>query len=386
MRASIANMTFQDRIWSSRSLNTQLVSTLSSISNASREVRETSKYITKLQYRVEIGTNNLKSLRLKVERLRSEYEALRDGSTKRLFSKVSGKSEELLAKTSKAEQEYQDAFEEQAKANKDLEASQHNLEEAQRLLSHLKDQAAIHAATRSELDDLYNSIFALPHPEYPQEITAEREIALLQIPISDLQKQINTESQALKLLTNARKCVIWAYAAIMNAEDAEYISLVTLSESRGLGVTTIRNAMSTAQLHALQAYSAFSSARLIQPSIWNMRELKILEDMCLLATSSAPDKAKRLLDAKELAGKIKECKAEMKPAVTEVGREIGAAEKRMQRLQEEKENLEGEVRDILRRGRREVFEMVVAGRAADEEGREAGTEGRAPEGPPGYSP
>ena len=187
MRASIPNMTFQERIRSSYSLNAELASTLSCTSNASREVRETSQYITELRSRIEIGTKNLKSLRLKVETLRSEYEALRDGATKRLFSKVSGKTDELLAKTSKAEEEYQDAFEERAQANKNLQTSQHNLKEAQRSLPHLADQAAIHAATQSELDELQNSIFILPHAEDPQEITAEQEISQLQIPISDLQ-------------------------------------------------------------------------------------------------------------------------------------------------------------------------------------------------------
>jgi chromosome segregation ATPase len=388
MRASIANMAFQERIRSSHSLNTQLVSTLSSTSNTPREVRETSQYITELQSRIEIGTKNLKSLRWKVERLRSEYEVLRDGSTKRLLSKVSGKTEELLAKTSKAEQEYQDALEEQAKANKNLEASQRNLEEAQRSLPHLKDQAAIHAATRSELGDLYNYIFALPHAEYSQETTAKQEIALLQVPISDLQKQIDRESQVLKLLTDARKCLIWSHAAIMNAHGTNSNNFAPISEHHALGVNIVRNAMSTAQLHAMQADLVFNSAQLVQPGIQNMRELKILEERLLLGSSSGPSGVSRLLDIKELTERIGECRAEMVAVIDEVGREIGVAKRRLQRLGEEKEELEGEARDILRRARQEVIGMVVEGREVDGEGREAGAdeERQAPVGPPGYSP
>jgi hypothetical protein len=381
-------MTFQERIRSSNSLNTQLISTLSSTPDASREVRETLQYITELLSQIEIGTKNLESLRWRVERLRSEYEVLRDGSTKRLFSKVSGKTDELLAKTSKAEQEYQDAFEEQAKANKNLEASRRNLDEAQRSLPHLRDQAAIQAATRSELDDLYNSIFALPHAEYPQEATAKQEIALLRVPISDLQKQIDIESQALKLLTNARKCLIWSHAAIMNAHSADSNNFVALSEHHALGVNIVQNAMSTAQLHAMQAELVFSSAQLVQPSIQNMKELKILEERCLLGSSSRPGGASRLLDAKELAERIKNCRAEMVPVIDEVGREIGVAKKRVQRLGEEKEELEAEARDILRTARQEVIGMVVEGREVEGEVMEAGTdeEVQAPVGLPGYSP
>lgn len=380
-------MTFQERIRFSYSLYNELVTTISITSNASHEVRQTSQYIAELESRIKKGIKNLKSFQPKVERLRSDYEKLRDGSTKRLFSKISGRTDELVTKTSKAEQEYQDALEEQAKAIKNLETSQRNLEEAQCSLSHLNDQAEIHSATVSELDDLYSVIFSLPHAEYPQEITANQEITLLQAQISDLQKQINKESRALKLLTNARKSLLWSQAAIQNAQDADNNKRGPNIEHHLTGLNIVRNAMSTAQLHAMQADSAYTSAQLVQPSIQNMQELKLLEQSFWLGSSYKPG-FYRLLDATELTSKIGKCCMEMKPVVDEVGREIRVAKERVQTLGEEKQELEGEMRDILRRARQQVIGQVIEGSWVDRESREARTdeEEQGPIGPPGYSP
>lgn len=383
-RASIADMTFQERIRSSYSLNTELFSTISSTSNASREVRETSQYITELSSRILIGTKNLYPLRVKVERLRTEYEALRDGSTKRLFSKISGKTEEHLVKTSQVEQEYQDAFEEQAQAYKNLETSKNNLEEAQVSLARLQDQAAIHTAAVIELDSLHDTIFALPHTEYSPETAAKQEVAQLQSPISDLQKQIDNETQALKLLANAHKYLIWSQAAILNAEASGYNHFHT-AEARHLAVNIVRNALSTAQLHAMQAESAYDSAQLAQPGIQDLRELKILEKYLL--GSFEPGQGMQLIDSKELWKKPRQCLAEIIPAIEEVSREIGVAEERAERLGDEKEDLEAEVRDVWRRARQEVIEMVMEGREVVGEGTALGTEeGEDPGGLPSYSP
>lgn len=374
-------MTFQESIRSSYSLNVQLVSTLSDTFNASRESQETSQYITDLQSRINIATKNLNSLQLRVRRLRNEYEGLRDGSTKRLFSKVSGKTDELLAKTNKAQQEYQNKFEEQAIASNNLAAAQCDLEEAKLLLPHLKDQAAIHVATLSELDELYSSIFSLPHAEYPQETAANQEIGLLQISISDLQNQIDTESRALKLLTNARKCLTWSHAAVQNALNADR------HETHSMGINIVRNAMGIAQLHAMQADSAYDSAQLVQPSIRNMRELKILDESYLLGSSYKPG-ADLLLDATQLMHKMDRCSLEMKPVIDEVGREILVAKERMQRLEEEKNELECEARDILRKARQEIIEFVVEGEEVAIDAQEAGTDEdvQAQAEPPMYSP
>jgi hypothetical protein len=376
MKASIASMTFQESIRSSYSLNIQLVSTLSDTSNASREARETSQFITDLQSRINIATKNLNALQLRVRRLRCEYEGLRDGSTKRLFSKVSGKTDELLAKTNKAEREYQNKFEEQVIASNNLATSQCDLEEAKLLLPHLQDQAAIHVATLSELDELYSSIFSLPHAEYPQETAANQEIGLLQNSISDLQNQIDTESRALKLLTNTRKCLTWSHAAVQNALNAD-----------STGINIVRNAMGIAQLHAMQADSAYDSAKLVQPSIQNMRELKILEENFLLGSSYKPG-SDLLLDSTQLTHKMDKCSTEMKPVIDEVGREILVATERIQRLEEEKNELEGEARDILRKARQEVIEFVVEGGEMATDAREAGTDedAQAHAEPPMYSP
>jgi hypothetical protein len=377
-------MTFQERIRSSYSLTTELISTISSTSNASREVQETSQYITELSSRILIGTKNLYPLRVKVERLRTEYEALRDGSTKRLFSKISGKTEEHLVKRSQVEQEYQDAFEEQAQAHKNLETSKNNLEEAQVSLADLQDQAAIHTAAVIELDSLHNTIFAIPHAEYPPETTAKREVAHLQIPISDLQKQIDNESQALKLLSTAHKYLIWSHAAALNAEAAGCNPFHT-AEARYLGASIIRNAMSAAQLHAMQAESAYNSAQLVQPGIQDMRELKILEKYLL--GSFEPGQGMQLLDSKELGKKPRQCMAEIVPAIEDVGREIGVAEERVERLGEEKDELEAEVREVWRRARQEVIEMVMEGREVGGEGMAPGAEeGEDPGGLPSYTP
>lgn len=380
-------MTFQGRIRASISLHDQLVSTLSVTSDASREVRETSHYITELQYKIKTATKNLNGHRLRVERLRSGYEGLRDGSTKRLFSKVSGKTDELLARTTHAELEYQDAFEEQAKANKQLETLQQNLTNAQHSLSHLKDQVAIHTATLSELDSLYSSIFSLPHGDYPQETAAAQEIVVIQLSISDLQTQIDSESRVLKLLANARKSLIWSHAAIQNAQDTDRNKGGPFNEHHLPGLSIIRNAMSTAQLHAMQADSAYSAAQLIQPSIRNMRGLKILEESFLLATSYRAD-VNLLLDTTELTSRIGKCGAEMKPVVDEVGRENAIAKGRMQRFEAEKKELEDEARDILRSARQEVIGLIVEGRVTSVEAGHGGVEDgiQAPLEPPGYSP
>jgi hypothetical protein len=235
-------------------------------------------------------------------------------------------------KTSKAEQEYQSAFEEQARENKNHETAKANLQEAQRSLPNLRDQAAIHNATQTELDDLYASIFSLPHAEYPQETAANAEIALLQVPIAALKKQIETESQALKLLTNAKKYLVWCNAAIMNASDADGNNFLPVSEGHALGINIIRNAMSLAQAHAAQAEAAYSAAQAAQASIQPMKELQILDEKCLLIASPKPGGVARLLDSYELRDRIKRVRGAMGEVVEEVAREVGVAGGRVKRL------------------------------------------------------
>lgn len=383
---SIGNQTFQERILSSSSLNNQLISRLSTTSDASRELRETNIYITDLQARIEIGTKNLRSLRWKVEKLRSEYEGLRDGSTNRFFSKLAGRIDDFAARTLRAEQEYEAAFEEQAKVNKDVETYKQSLEEAQRSLPHLEEQAALHAATESELEELYTSIFSLPHADYPQEATANQEIASLQVPISNLQKQIDTESQALKLLINARKCIIWCHGAILNAQDTDSNFKHASIEARDMGNNIMRNAMNTAQLYAVQAEVAYNAAQAVQPSIQDMSSLKILEEKGLIAGASyGTGKVIRLLDLREMRARVKECGAEMGPAIEGVAREVATAKRRVAGLGEEKGELDKEARDVLRRARGEILTIVVEGRGAGAEVSEATTQ-ETPVEPPSYSP
>jgi hypothetical protein len=74
--------------------------------------------------------------------------------------------------------------------------------------------------------------------------------------------------------------------------------------------------------------------------------------------------------------------------INEVGREIWAAKERIQRLEEEKNELEGEARDILRKARQEVIEFVVEGGVVATDAQEVGTDEdvQAHAEPPMYSP
>jgi chromosome segregation ATPase len=381
-------MTFQQRVQSSYPAYTQILSTLSAHADACREIKEQSRFITELKYRIKNETKNLKTLQSTVEPLRSAYEELRDGPTKRLFSKVPSKTDEQLAKIARAEYEYQGALENLAKADKALETLNQTLADAEHNLPILVNRAAIHTSTLSELDTLYSTLFSIPHESYPAETSADEEIALLQVPISTLQAQIDAETAALKHLSSARKSLVWAHAALQNALDTDLTTKD--SDCSRFGWYMVRNAVSTAQLHAMHAEDAWTAARTSQPGIAEMAKLAVLEEGFMQETqamggfiNSWPHKA--------LLGRIRDAKTEIQKVAESAAAEETVAKERMRGLKAEKAGLEDEVKEILRRAREIVMEMVcaagdgTAGRAGYAELSSDVEEAHVSYSPPGYS-
>lgn len=192
-----------ERIQDAAPRNRELLAILSETDHASPALEQQNAYISDLNK--SLGDIKKKISVLDAKRLKElkEHEQYRDSVMKRFAYKVSRKTEKFDEKAKKEEREYFEVLQEEHKAKEQENSLQNMLHEAENVRGELDVQAKRHVEAQKNLDELYNSIFQGPTPEFPDEDAKENATQTALREYHDARVKSEAQGQAVKILDDA---------------------------------------------------------------------------------------------------------------------------------------------------------------------------------------
>lgn len=265
----------EQRILSASSQNAQLLKTLAETDYAASALQQNTFYLRDLAQEIAVRTKQVAELSKAKNKELSDHEKYQHSTMRRLAYKLGGKKEEFLAKANKEEREYLEAVQALSQAESGLATLRNNFFEAENTQQKLKSVVAIHNTAQSELDELYDSIFAGPTPEFPEEDAKERPADLAKQAYDQAQLRVNNEVQAHTLLQDASKYMEQCLANLINACDSSNMDML------GWGGRYVdmaeRSSLAQAQGNAFQAQMLISQASRLQPLIHSIGPMNIAQ-------------------------------------------------------------------------------------------------------------
>ncbi|KAF2852571.1 hypothetical protein T440DRAFT_466705 [Plenodomus tracheiphilus IPT5] len=188
------------KIQQAASQNAQLLQGLSETDAAASQLAQQNAYITDLVSQISSTTKRVNDLKRKTALELKDHEKYRDSTIRRFAHKASGRKDRFSEKAAKEEKEYFDAIQSQKSAEDQLNyLTQLNAQaEVQKL--RFESEAQRHQHLQASLDALYNSIFAGPTPEFPNEDQKEYACTSASQQVQNLNHQLSHEHHVLFLL------------------------------------------------------------------------------------------------------------------------------------------------------------------------------------------
>jgi hypothetical protein len=165
----------------------------------------------------------------------------------------------------KEEKEWLDALQHELTAKKGVEQLNLKLAEAQGQNAELADVLSVRAATKAELDQLYNSIFNGPNPDIPGEDEKENAVRDAEQDFNAVQLRLSTENQAKAILLDASKFLQRAVGDIRSALDSNQMDCFGFGDS--FAAMSENSSLSACQSHVSQVEMLVSQANRVQPAI-----------------------------------------------------------------------------------------------------------------------
>jgi hypothetical protein len=163
-------MSARDQILSSASKNTRILEALGKVDDAPSTLKQHTLYMKDLEREISRTDAAIKTLDHDLKVQRKEHEKYRDSTLRRFAYKVGGKKEQFESKAEKEEREYVDTLNVELKVKARRELLKTQWEEAEKRKREIELAVKERTRLQKELDDLYNSIFAGPTPEFPEEV------------------------------------------------------------------------------------------------------------------------------------------------------------------------------------------------------------------------
>jgi hypothetical protein len=337
------------RILAAAADNARLLKTLSETDYAVSALQQNTSYITTLKKETAQEELKLKNVTQKVGKEYKEHKAYRDSHMRRLAYKLGGKKEKFEAEASKEEREWLEAVQEELHCKKALEQLRTNLADATKTNADLSAVASVHTSTKAELDQLYKSIFDGPTPSIPGEDEKESAVKDAEEVFNTIQLRLSTEKQARSILLDADKFLNIARGDINDALNAATMDAWGVGGS--FADMSKMSALSKAQSHISQVEMLMNQAVHTQPAVqgigsMNVPEMHFMTDMVF-------DNIFSDMNARE---RIKESQRLLEIAKGKLTRELGAADGRIARVEEELGGAgmkldvrRGELQDVRRR-------------------------------------
>jgi hypothetical protein len=265
----------QERILTANARNLTLLKTLTETDYVAGALQQNGQFVASLTANIADQTKAVKTLSLTVSKEQADHEKYRDSTMKRLAFKLSGKKEAFAARAEKEEKEYFEAIQKRFNAQRYLESLQTTLADAQATRKELEQAASVHRDAQSQLDSLYESIFAGQTPDFPEEDAKEFPVREAAMQLQAAQMRLGVESQVRMILVSADEVMRGLLRDLDQAESASEMDMW------GLGGTYAdvaeRSALANAQGKASRVRMLVAQARNLHSGVGSVGPMTIAE-------------------------------------------------------------------------------------------------------------
>ncbi|KAH7066431.1 hypothetical protein BKA63DRAFT_524340 [Paraphoma chrysanthemicola] len=193
-------MSIASKIQEAASQNATLLQGLHETDSAPSQLHQQNAYIADLDHQVAVINKRVTDLKRKTASELKDHEKYRDSNIRRFAHKATGRKDKFAEKAAKEEKEYFEAIQAQKTAEDELGYVKQLKTEADIQRQTFAQSADRHKELQSQLDALYNSIFAGHTPEFPDEDRAEEACNSASQNVQHLNQQLEREKHVLFLL------------------------------------------------------------------------------------------------------------------------------------------------------------------------------------------
>ncbi|KAK4093686.1 hypothetical protein Purlil1_2020 [Purpureocillium lilacinum] len=244
--------------------NSDLLRTLAETDHAPPDLEQHGRFLDDLRAQLRASDSRLKALNAQRELELKSHQKYRDSSVRRFMYKAAGKKDRFAEKADKGERDYFEVLQrahQEDKINGGLKAQ---MEEAQGAARALEAVAARNRDAQRQLDELYQSIFAGPTPQFPDEDAAEQRRDALVVRYRAVREACEAEEEAVKLLASGDALMM---QALQHIADALSYSRVDMFGGGGFADMMERNALADADRLLMMARLQASRAQKASPQV-----------------------------------------------------------------------------------------------------------------------
>ncbi|KPM41691.1 hypothetical protein AK830_g4829 [Neonectria ditissima] len=328
--------------------NAELLLVLAQTDHAAPALQEQLRFIKDLEAQLDTTGKQLKTLETKRVLELADHVKYRDSHVRRFMFKATGRKEKFEARAAKEEEEYYDVLQQQQETTTVNNNLKFQLEEAQKTRAELQEADTLHKNTQSELDNLYNSIFAGATPHFPEEDELEKQSDAALQRYHDTRVRKEEEKNIVSLLTKAVEQVKFASKQM---EEARSASRMDLFGGGLLADAMERSALSKADVAIREARTLASRARLDDLPPVGINQGHIMRDVFF----------DNIVTDMQFHDEIKRGQAEVATFALALQERLVTATDRLTAVEREmKEREQGleEARRLLQVERQKVFERV----------------------------
>jgi hypothetical protein len=190
----------QTKIQEAANQNASLLQGLHDTDAAPSQLQQQNGYIKDLDQQIANINKRVADLKRKTATELKDHEKYRDSNLRRFAHKATGRKEKFAEKAAKEEKEYFDAMQAQKSAEDELSYVKQLKSEAETQRQTFFTSAERHKQLQSQLDALYNSIFAGHTPEFPDEDRKEEACNASAHHLSNTNQSLEKEKHILFLL------------------------------------------------------------------------------------------------------------------------------------------------------------------------------------------
>lgn len=347
-------MSTHDRILSAASENSSLLAALAETDYAAPALRQQHAYLIELKKEITANDVQQQKLSAKTKAELKDHEKYRDSTVRRFAYRVGGKKEKFQEKASKEEKEYFDAVTAEFRAKQLRATLDANLKEAEKTRQELERVASQHDDFQKRLDDLYNSIFSGPTPDFPQEDEKEQLVAQIKSEFDQAQSTLSIESQTISILHEANNAMRQALSNMNAALSMSELDLIGFGGS--YADLAERNHLSMAQSQMSTVHVLVNSASRLSPAVHPLANVEVAQSNFI--SDVVFD---NVFSDYNFHKKIQASKQELDREASNLAAQLQAAQQREQAsrrtLNETKERLEG-ARRSLQETRMQAFQSI----------------------------
>jgi DNA repair exonuclease SbcCD ATPase subunit len=352
----IAMSSTQAKIQEAASQHASLLKGLHETDSAPSQLQQQDAYIRDLDQQIGQINTRIAGLKRKTASELKDHEKYRDSTLRRFAHKATGRKEKFAEKAAKEEKEYFDAIQAQKSAEDQLTYLQHLKSEASTQRQTFAASADRHTHLQSQLDALYNSIFAGHTPDFPDEDRKEEACNASIHQVQRLHQTISHKKHILFLLGQTSTKLSEA----RNSLDSAYnMSQLDMFSGSSMPSMQKRNYLERAE-------SAIQQVRMLQDQLHQVApEIPSLGPLRIAMGSIWSDVVfDNIFTDMQMHDKIKASIEQVDRAGAQCGDVIRAKERELEGVKGEVAQAEGRLKEArmeLQKAREEVFGRVVGG-------------------------